>query len=185
MIQTRLSPYRLMFSRRSWYVIGRSSIHRQTRLFHLGRIRAIETTSDTYRIPRGFSLERHLRNAWHLIPERGPGSAWCGFASSRWLRGNVAEVQWHKTQQAQFNADGSLDFQVKVSGLHEISWWVLGYGDQAEVIQPSELRALVGRQALQMANLYADDVHEPEQKARRPRTTVREGIEKSNGSAST
>jgi proteasome accessory factor B len=155
-IQTRLSPYRLIFSRRAWYVIGRSSLHRQTRLFHLGRVRAIEATFDHYRIPRGFSLERHLRNAWHLIPERGPDRA-VRIRFERLVARNVAEVQWHKTQRVHFNADGSLDFQVKVSGLHEITWWVLGYGDQAEVLHSPELRKLVGLHARKMADRYATD----------------------------
>ncbi|HLA84702.1 MAG TPA: WYL domain-containing protein, partial [Thermoguttaceae bacterium] len=35
---TRLSPYRLLFSRRSWYAIGRSSLHRSVRTFNVGRI---------------------------------------------------------------------------------------------------------------------------------------------------
>ena len=35
-ICTRVSPYRLLFSRRSWYVIGRSSLHRAVRTFNVG-----------------------------------------------------------------------------------------------------------------------------------------------------
>jgi hypothetical protein len=46
-----------------------------------------------------------------------------------------------------FNDDGTLDFHVTVSGLREIAWWIMGYGDQAEVIQPQELRELVIRRA--------------------------------------
>jgi len=37
-IRTRLNPYRLLFSRRSWYVIGRSSMHRSVRTFNVGRV---------------------------------------------------------------------------------------------------------------------------------------------------
>ena len=47
--------------------------------------------------------------------------------------------------------DGTLDFRAKVSGLNEISWWVLGYGDQAEVLEPPELRDLVAARARRMA----------------------------------
>jgi proteasome accessory factor B len=39
---TKLSPYRLLFSRHSWYVIGRSSVHREVRTFHVGRIQSLE-----------------------------------------------------------------------------------------------------------------------------------------------
>lgn len=152
-ITTRLSPYRLLFSRRSWYVIGRSSIHRATRTFNLGRIRQLTPTDDRYQIPRGFSLDRHLRNAWHLIPERRPDHQVIVRFSPR-VAQNVAEVTWHKTQRLQFNPDGTLDFHVTVSGLNEISWWILGYGDQAEVLQPPELRKILAAHAAHLVERY-------------------------------
>ncbi|MBN2023452.1 MAG: WYL domain-containing protein [Pirellulales bacterium] len=152
-ISTRLSPYRVFFSRRSWYVIGRSSLHRGTRTFNVGRILSLVPLEDTYAIPRGFSVERHLRNAWHLIPEPGPDQDVVIRFQKKVAR-NVAEVQWHKTQRVEFNTDGTLDFRVTVSGVHEISWWVLGYGDQAEVLHPPELRRIVAAHAARMTRLY-------------------------------
>jgi proteasome accessory factor B len=41
-----------------------------------------------------------------------------------------------------------------VSGLEEISWWILGYGDQAEVIRPPALRELVRQRAARMVERY-------------------------------
>jgi proteasome accessory factor B len=67
---------------------------------------------------------------------------------------NVAEVVWHKTQKSKFLDDGSLLFEVKVSGLWEISWWILGYGDQAEVLEPKELRRMVAERAKRLAARY-------------------------------
>ena len=155
-ISTRLHPYHLLFSRRSWYVIGRASLYRETRIFNIGRIQHLEALDDRFEIPRGFSLGRHLRNAWHLIPERGPDSKIL-IRFSPLVSHNVAEVQWHKTQRTVFNPDGTLDFQVTVSGLHEISWWILGYADQAEVIRPPELRDIVANRATLTAAKYAKE----------------------------
>ena len=152
-IRTKLSPYRLFFSRRSWYVVGRSSLHRATRTFNLGRVAEIETLDEPYVIPHGFSVERFLRNAWHLIPEPGPDRE-VMIRFGRQVAQNVAEVTWHKTQQLQSNADGSLDFRVTVSGLNEISWWILGYGDQAEVLEPPELRKMIADRSGRMAKMY-------------------------------
>jgi predicted DNA-binding transcriptional regulator YafY len=152
-IQTRLNPYRLLFSRRSWYVIGRSSLHRATRTFNVGRIRELAPLEDGYQVPRGFSIDRYLRNAWLLIPERGPDQQVL-VRFNKMVAQNVAEVVWHKTQQLTFNDDGTLDYRVTVSGLGEISWWILGYGDQAEVLQPPPLRQLVAGRAASMARLY-------------------------------
>ena len=70
-IATKLRPYQLLFCRHSWYVIGRSSLHGEVRTFNLSRISSLETLRFKYTIPRSFSLERHLRNAWQLIPGDG------------------------------------------------------------------------------------------------------------------
>ncbi|MCE5268977.1 MAG: YafY family transcriptional regulator [Planctomycetaceae bacterium] len=150
---TRLSPYRLFFSRRSWYVVGRSSIHRSKRTFHLGRIMQIEPLDDHFEVPRGFSIERYLRNAWHMIPEQGRDSQ-VVVRFSDLVAQNVAEVHWHRTQRVEYREDGTLDFHVTVSGLNEISWWILGYGDQAEVLEPPELRRLVAERARRMVEKY-------------------------------
>jgi proteasome accessory factor B len=155
-IRTRLSAYRLFFNRRSWYVIGRSSLHRATRTFNLGRITELELLDDTYDVPRGFSLQRSLRNAWNMIPEPGPDVNVLIRFSPKVAR-NVAEVAWHRTQRLEFRDDGSLLFRATVSGIHEISWWILGYGDQAEVLRPTQLRELVAARVRRMSELYQDD----------------------------
>lgn len=152
-IVTRLSPYRLFFSRRSWYVVGRSSVHRAKRTFHLGRIKQLEPLDDRFQIPRGFSIERYLRNAWHMIPEQGRDCE-VVVRFSPLVAKNVAEVNWHKRQRLAFHPDGSMDFRVTVSGLNEISWWILGYGDQAEVLEPPRLRQMVAERARRMVEKY-------------------------------
>ena len=52
----------------------------------------------------------------------------------------VAEVQWHSTQKVTRNGDGSAIVEFRVDGLGEISWWILGYGDQVQVLVPKALR---------------------------------------------
>lgn len=151
----KLSPYRLLFSRHSWYVIGRSSLHREVRTFNVGRIQKIELLDEEYYLPRGFSIERYLGNAWHLIPEPGPDENVVVRFAPRVAR-NVSEVVWHKTQRLVYRDDDSLDFHVRVSGLNEISWWILGYGDQAEVLKPARLRQLISQRARRMVDLYND-----------------------------
>lgn len=153
-LNTKLNPYQLLFSRRSWYVIGRSSLHRAVRTFHLGRIRELTVLEDKFTPPRRFSLEEFLGNAWHLMSEPGPDREVIVKFEPLVAR-NVAEVMWHKTQRVEFQPDGSCLFRVTVSGLTEISWWILGYGDQAVVLEPAELRALVGGRATRLAEKYA------------------------------
>jgi len=152
-IQTKLSPYKLLFSRHSWYAIGRSSVHRAIRTFKVNRIETIEALEDTYEIPKGFRIDRFLRNAWHMIPEPGKDRE-IVVRFDPLVAQNVAEVQWHSTQQIDWNKDGSIDYRVKVSGIYEISWWILGYGSRATVRQPQELRDLITQHALKILDNY-------------------------------
>lgn len=152
-ISTKVQPYQLLFSRRSWYVVGRSSLHREVRTFSLLRILSLETLDESFAVPSRFSMERYLRNAWHLIPEPGPDLR-VVVRFEKMVAYNVAEVLWHKTQKLHWLPDGRLDFEVTVSGLKEIGWWILGYGDQAEVIEPQELRDELSRRIASMHERY-------------------------------
>ena len=137
-IVTKLRPYHLLFCRHSWYVIGRSSLHHEVKTFNVKRIVALEMLHETFTIPRRFSMERYLRNAWLLIPADGPDHH-VVIRFRPLVASNVAEVTWHRTQQIEFQDDGSLTLSVTVSGLNEIVWWILAYGDQAEVLKPERL----------------------------------------------
>jgi predicted DNA-binding transcriptional regulator YafY len=155
-IRTLLSPYRLMFQRRSWYIIGRSSIHRAVRTFNVGRILDADIVADSsFQIPPRFTLERYFGDAWSFIRDRGKRYEVVVRFQPRVAR-NVAEVQWHRTQRVTWNDDGSLNYAVMVEGLEEIVWWVLGYGREAEVLTPPELRARLRDQLDALAAVYSN-----------------------------
>ena len=151
-IQTLLSPYRLFFRHRNWYVIGRSSLHRSVRTFHLGRFVDSQLVEEHYDVPPRFSLDRYLGNAWGVI--RDPHTVHVLVRFQPLVARNVMESQWHRTQRMEWNADGTLDFHADVDGLREIQWWILGYGDQAEAIEPPELRDIVKQRVAALHDRY-------------------------------
>ena len=152
---TGLHPYQLVFIRRSWYVIGRSTLHRAVRTFNIGRMTNVEETETTYRVPAGFTLKRYFRNAWCMIPEPGPDQEIVIRFSPK-VAQNVSEILWHPTQRIFKRDDGGIDFCATVSGLNEISWWILGYGKEAEVREPKELREMIRKHAEVMLQRYSD-----------------------------
>jgi proteasome accessory factor B len=142
----------MLFSRRSWYVIGRSAMHREVRTFNVGRIQSLDLLDEEFHVPRGFNIQRYLGNAWHLIPDGPDVDVVVRF--SPLVARNVGEVVWHRTQQTTWQEDGSLEFQVRVAGIREISWWILGYGKEAEVVEPESLRTLIATHAKGMLARY-------------------------------
>ena len=109
-------------------------------------------TDDSYDIPPRFSLKKHLGNAWRMIREQPEVEVVVRFQPHVAL--DVSEVLWHATQRLVWNPDGSLTFHANVEGIREISWWILGYGDQAEVLEPASLRELVVSHVQRMFAMY-------------------------------
>ncbi|HUW84834.1 MAG TPA: transcriptional regulator [Phycisphaerae bacterium] len=153
-IETMLHPYRLAFVGRAWYVMGYSELHEAVRTFKLDRVLLAQPGDGQYRLDKPFDLDAYLGNAWQIIPEGKSYHVELVFAPM--VAGNVEEVLWHRTQKTQRLADGSLLFEVDVDGLREISWWVLGYGDQVEVKAPPELRSRILEVVRRTATLYGN-----------------------------
>jgi predicted DNA-binding transcriptional regulator YafY len=154
-IDTVLHLYRLRFMRRGWYAIAFSEMHAEVRTFKIERMITVEVLQDEYAIDELFNLRDYYRNAWQMI--RGDQSHYIVIHFSPKVAGNVEEVAWHKTQQLRRKADGTLVFEVRVDGLSEIVWWILGYGKEAVVQRPPELRQMVAEHARAMAGYYAAD----------------------------
>lgn len=146
-----INPLRLVFKGRAWYLLAFSPSHRQVRSFKLGRMRKLTVTERTFS-PIEVDLDEHFGHAWSMIPE---GRLWdVHLHFEPMVAGNVAEVLWHRSQQVQWNDDGSLEFSARVDGLGEITWWILGYGDQVRVVSPPELRQKVAQIASAVAAKY-------------------------------
>ncbi|MCK4660259.1 MAG: WYL domain-containing protein [Phycisphaerae bacterium] len=153
-IEVTLRPYRLAFIRRGWYVIGQAEEFNEVRTFKLERISRIRENYGEFNPDPNFSLKDYFGNAWQMIREGRRYHVRIRFLPK--VAGNVEEIVWHKTQMTERLEDDSLLFQVDVDGIQEISWWVLGYGDQAIVLDPPELRELVIAHARGMLQHYTN-----------------------------
>ena len=148
-IDVILDPWRLVFITRGWYLLAHSLTHGETRTFKLDRILKIEPTGEVAQPPpEGFSEKTHFGAAWRMIPEGQIHTVRLRFSAK--VAPNVEEVLWHASQATQRLEDGRLDFTVRVDGLKEIQWWILGYGDQVEVLAPIELRQRIHEAARHM-----------------------------------
>jgi proteasome accessory factor B len=151
-LDVRLHPYRLMFFQRGWYVMGHSEGHDEVRTFKLNRIERLSISTEKFTNGEDFDPDEHFGLAWSMIPEGKEYDVRLRFTPM--VAGNVAEVMWHPTQQIETDDDGSILFSCRVDGLGEISWWILGYGDQVEVLAPRELRRRIQKTARRMVKIY-------------------------------
>jgi proteasome accessory factor B len=158
-IVATVHPLRLVFVNRAWYLVAWSVKHGQRRTFKLGRIRKLTVTDRTFTPPPEGVPEEAFGAAWCMISEGTLHDVHLHFEPH--VAGNVAEVRWHPSQRVEWNDDGSVEFHVRVDGLGEISWWILGYGDQVEVLAPEPLRRRVAEVAARVAARYAPEGRQP------------------------
>jgi len=150
-IELELCPYHLLHNQRAWYVVGLSGLHKSVRTFKLNRIRELKALPQYFVDDGDFDLSEYLGRAWSMIPEGRIYNIKLRFLPK--VAENVAEVQWHNTQKVTHNSDGSVTMEFRVDGMGEITWWILGYGDQVQVLRPKKLREKVIETAKNMAKL--------------------------------
>ncbi|MCA9285519.1 MAG: WYL domain-containing protein [Phycisphaerales bacterium] len=159
-------PYALFFAVRAWYAIGQRSDRRGLRSLKINRFAAIELTSNTYEIPRGFTLDRYLGNAWRMI--RGDVDHHVEIRVDAEFALTVSETLWHRTMETDHHPDGSCTLSFTVSGFDEIQWWVLSMGPHCRVVKPKELATRVAALAEQTAAQYRAAGAKSARVARRP-----------------
>jgi predicted DNA-binding transcriptional regulator YafY len=148
----RLRPYALLFNQRAWYVIGFSARHNAIRNFKLSRFTQVKATSTPYELPKTWSLDKHLGNAWRMI--RGDRTHDVELHFKEDFADTVEETRWHKTQKTEPLDNGDLKFTATVDGLDEIVWWILSMGPNCKVIRPPELAERVKTLATEIAGQY-------------------------------
>lgn len=133
------------------YAIGRDHASGQVRTFKIERIRAIELTEATFRVPDGFEAGRYLRGRWGIGfgDETEVSLCFTPLAAAR-----VRESVWHPSQRLTDEAGGSLRLTLRVAGTLEITPWILSWGDQVEVLAPVELREGIAATARALTRRY-------------------------------
>lgn len=150
-IELCLHPYRLWYHHRAWYVLGFSDMDKSVRTFKLNRIKYLELSEKKFIADNEFDLYECIGRTWSMIPEGRIYNIKLKFLPK--VAENVTEVLWHSTQKVTRHSDGSATVEFRVDGLGEISWWILGYADQVQVLAPKALRTKVLNMAKNMIKL--------------------------------
>jgi predicted DNA-binding transcriptional regulator YafY len=150
---TKLSVYRLVLARGVWFIVGRSTFHRQVCVFRIPWIERATLTNDPDAIPPRFNLERFLGMAWGM--QRGKDRYEVSLRFSSRVAPQIRDTLWHRSQRLAELPDRRIDLHLVVDGLDEILEWVLGFGDQVEVLAPGVLRDRISQIAARVATIHA------------------------------
>ena len=128
----KIEPYHLIFQWGHWYVWGYCHLRQDDRLFKLTRITDLQIESE----------QRAARSVPAYTPDPMPPEKPAVPVLVRFS----AAVKWRVmddfgTEVLQTEPDGSLLVSVSWKNLQALYWRLLAYGEQAEILAPSEVRA--------------------------------------------
>ena len=135
------------------YLIGYDEERKGRRTFKVERILSASLTPETFESDDAINEARELLRAWDVISDEPVADVVVRFSPA--VAKRAAETRWHPSQEIEEQADGSLLWRGKVAGLREIRIWILGWGAEAEVLEPPELRKEVAEQLSAAAAHYS------------------------------
>ena len=144
-------PYHLGCIEDQWYLFGHDAARGAIRTFALPRIRHVERTGEKFRRPKDFSVGKLLEGSFAVFEGRNAKLVkilFRGVAARL-----VAERSWHPSQQIKSRGK-TAELAMRVGLSPDLVQWVLGWGGEAEVVSPPELRDRVARGALAAAAVY-------------------------------
>ncbi|WP_395731430.1 helix-turn-helix transcriptional regulator [Prosthecobacter sp.] len=145
--QRTVHPYHVGQIEHGWYLLAYDPARKAVRTFALQRITNLSLLKTKFERDPRFNARDHLGGGFGVWSYAGEEKRthevhirFEGYAARV-----VAERQWHSTQAIRkLKPDGSvIEFQADLSGLEEITRWVLSWGSKAKVLGPPELRQRV------------------------------------------
>ena len=149
--EENVDPYNLIFKDGDWYIVGYSHDEDKVKVYRLSRIRNIDITNDIYMKPKTFSLNDFLTNSWGVFNGE---KQLVKVKFSKNIAELIRKIKWSSTQEIEDLDDGSMILKFYIDELGDIKTWILGFGGEAEVIEPLSLRADINEEIKKLLNIY-------------------------------
>ncbi|MCB2201464.1 YafY family transcriptional regulator [bacterium] len=147
-----VEPYFIVFRGRAFYFVAYCRARSDFRTFRVDRIRELALTGNSFRRKPDIDPQRYFEGSWAL--HSGDPKA-----VEVALHGAAARVvrlaRHHANESIETIGPDEVIYRVTVRGLDEIARWILGFGSDAEVLAPKELREQIARTVDVLARVYS------------------------------
>jgi len=144
-------PLGMVSHGQSLYLVGWAPRRERVQHWKIDRIEDVEVTPLQFQQPDGFALRQHLAKSFGVF--HGEGDVHVTVRFSPAVARYVQEGRWHESQRLTRQPDGSLLAEFDLSTTEEIKHWILSFGKEAEVVEPSGLRGEITEEAWMVAGL--------------------------------
>ncbi len=152
-----ISPYTIEpSSAGGLYLIGHDSLSNEIRTFKFDRIEHTELMPETYEIPSAFNPENYLADAWGIMSGSGPTTT-VRLLFQPSVSGYIKERIWHPSQIIHEHADSTIEYEVAIGDVREMTPWIRSWGAQVEVLEPETLRADIVAELHNLIQTYSTE----------------------------
>lgn len=152
--QLRLHPLAMVSRGSLTYLIATAANLEETRLFAVHRIRQAMRTNEPAKRPVNFDLDEYIQTGGMQF---GNGKA---FRLVAWIRDDLARVLEEtpiSKDQKLITEDDKVKLTATVVDSWQLSWWIMSYGDNIEVVSPVAYRRRIAELLSNAAAQYAND----------------------------
>lgn len=148
-----VEPYFIVFRVRAFYMVGFCRNTNDFRTFRIDRISELTVTDQTFVRKTGITAQSYFDGSWGVFTGKK-------IAVTILFKGNASRIvlsdKHHPGEQVEKLRDGTVRYKVTTRGTEEIQRWILSFGNEAEVIEPKELRENLGRLGGYLSKFYTE-----------------------------
>ena len=132
-----VEPYFVVFRGRAFYVVAYCRLRKDFRTFRIDQIKSLVKLGESFQPRPGITAESYFDGSWQVYSGE-PVEVRVRFTgkSAR----IIASRTHHPDEIVEKLKNGDIDYRVTVRGIEEIQRWILGFGDEAQVLAPDEIR---------------------------------------------
>jgi predicted DNA-binding transcriptional regulator YafY len=148
----RLHPFTLATFRQGLYLFALDTAVSQVKTFAVERFVDVERLrNETFKYPDTWHPEAHLASAFGIISGE---AVEVRLAFAERVSAYIKERSWHPTETVRTLPDGRLELRLSVALTVELETWILGFGEDVEVLGPDALVASIGERLRKAALRY-------------------------------
>lgn len=149
----KIDPLKFLEHHGGLYVFVRSTSFGDILVLAVERILNLTATDATFSEPDDFDPDALMKNAFGLFYD-DPVTVTVRFSADQ--ARYIEERKWAKEQETSICGDGSLILHLSTSGWYDVKRWILSFGPDAELLEPTELRDDLAASIKEMATKYGD-----------------------------
>jgi len=147
----KLGPHFLYFAKGSLYLVAEDLNERKVKVFSVPRIENAQMLDEDYN-GETVDPEQYFGSAFGVYRGGEAKSVCVRFAPA--IASYIRERRWHDSQRVVVKEQGFIELSLEVAITPELTQWILGFGPNAEVLEPKALIEEIQVEARKTVALY-------------------------------